>query len=361
VITPGSTQFSDSLEITITCATDGAIIYYTIDGSEPTIGSTVYTAPFMITDNTTVRSFAVKANMDDSEEISEIYVKKVNSSFDSDWWYQSLMMLFNQEFRIHASSSEGGTITPTGTSNVKYDRNIDYTITPDEGYVISDVIVDGESIGAVSEYTFKRVKKDHTITAIFAEIPWENPFADVWETDVYFDDVKYVYQNGLMIGTGDDTFSPDTTLTRAMLVTILWRVAGQPIVDSPVDFFDVPANQWYSDAIAWASANGIVLGYGDGTFGTNDPITREQLATILYRYEQHLGGGFRGLWMYRMDYDDLADVSDWAFEAVSWMNMKKIYVLRDEDLLDPREKATRAETAMFLRRFCEYREEDGRN
>ena len=355
VIMPGSTQFRDSLEITITCATDGAVIYYTTDGNEPTTGSTVYTAPFKITDNTTVRAFAVKANMDNSEKTAEIYEKKVDSGFDYDMWYWTLMMLYNQEFNITATATEGGTISPVGVTKVKYSKDQLYTITPAEGYMIADVIVDGVSIGAVEVYNFDNVRKAHTITAIFTEIPWENPFTDVWETDVYFDDVKYVYQNGLMIGTGDDTFSPDTTLTRAMLVTIPWRQAGQPLAESSVNFFDVPAKQWYSEAIAWASAHGIVLGYGDGTFGTNDPITREQLATILYRYEQHLGGGFRGLWMYRMDYDDLADVSDWAFEAVAWMNMKEIYVLRDEDLLDPREKATRAETAMFLRRFCEYR------
>ena len=165
--------------------------------------------------------------------------------FNYDWWYM-LMMLYNQEFDITASATEGGEITPAGTTKVKYSKDQIYTITPNEGYMIEDVIVDGVSIGAVEVYNFDNVRKAHTITAIFTEIPWENPFTDVWETDVYFDDVKYVYQNGLMIGTGDDTFSPDTTLTRAMLVTILWRQAGQPLAESPVDFFDVPANQWYS-------------------------------------------------------------------------------------------------------------------
>ncbi len=359
VIMPGSTQFSDSLEITITCATDGAVIYYTTDGSEPTTGSTVYTEPFMITDNTTVRAFAVKANMDNSAETSEVYEKKVDSGFDYNTWYLALMMLYNREFDITATATEGGTITPAGVTKVKYSKDQLYTITPAEGYMIEDVIVDGKSIGAVEVYNFDNVRKNHTITAIFAEIPWVNPFTDISENDRFYEDIKYVYKNGLMLGANTEgtLFSPDETLNRAMLVTILWRAAGQPMVDSPVDFFDVPADQWYSDAIAWASANSIVLGYGDGIFGTNDLITREQLATILYRYEQYLGGGFTGMWMFPLRYDDAADVADWAYEAMCWLTMNDIYVTHEGDLLDPKEKATRAETAAFLHRYCEYRGE----
>jgi len=141
----------------------------------------------------------------------------------------------------------------------------------------------------VEGYHFDNVRKNHTITATFTEIPWQNPFKDVWETDVYYD-VKYVCVNGLMLG-GDAEgilFGPNETLTRAMLVTILWRFAGSPLMESPVDFCDVPDRGWYSDAIAWASSNGMVLGYGDGTFGPDDPLNREQLAAILYRFECHL-------------------------------------------------------------------------
>ena len=179
------------------------------------------------------------------------------------------------------------------------------------------------------------------------------------ENDWFYEDVEFVSENGLMIGTNavGTVFSPEKTLTRAMLVTVLWRAAGQPIVDSPVDFLDVPENQWYSDAIDWASANGIVLGYGDGNFGTNNLITREQLATIIYRYERHLGGGFKGLWMFPLRYDDAADVAEWAYEAICWLTMHDIYVIREEGMLDPKAKATRAEAAAFLRRYCETEEE----
>ncbi len=282
-----------------------------------------------------------------------------NSGLDDTLWLLVLMKLYNQEFDIIADASEGGTITPAGITKVKYSRDQAYIITPDEGYVIQDVLVDGESVGAVEVYSFDNVRKAHSITAVFAEIPWTNPFTDVRETDVYYDDIQYVCQNGLMFGTNAEgtIFSPDQTLTRAMLVTSLWCADGQHVVDSPVDFFDVPADQGYSKAIAWASANGIVLGSGDGTFGPNAPITREQLAAILYRYEQYLDGGFSGTWMFPLQYDDAADVADWAYEAICWLTMKNIYVIREDGQLDPKEDATRAEAAAFLRRFCQYQEE----
>lgn len=281
-----------------------------------------------------------------------------NSGLDDTLWLLVLMRLYNQEFDSIADASEGGTITPAGITKVKYSRDQAYCITPNEGYMIQDVIVDGESVGAVEGYNFDNVEKAHTITAVFAKLPWTNPFMDVLEADAYYDDIAYVSRNGLMFASDAEgtRFSPDQALTRAMLVTGLWYAAGQPVVDSAVDFFDVPADQWYSQAIAWASAKGIILGSGEGTFGPNDPMTKEQLAAILYRYEQHLGGGFTGMWMFPLQYDDAADVADWAYEAICWLTMMKIYVTDEDGQLDPKEDATRAEAAAFLRRFCEYQE-----
>ena len=159
-----------------------------------------------------------------------------------------------------------------------------------------------------------------------------------------------------MNGVSEDRFSPDDELTRAMLVTTLWRLAGQPVVNYLMQFEDVPQDEWYSEAVRWAAAEGIVLGYGDGIFGTNDSITREQLATILYRYEQYLGGGFTGMWMFPLRYDDAEAVADWAYEAICWLTMKDIYITNEDTLLEPGEKATRAETAAFLCRFCKHHE-----
>ena len=116
-----------------------------------------------------------------------------------------------------------------------------------------------------------------------------SPFGDVQSTDWYYDEVQYVYENGLMSGTSATTFSPDATTTRGMIVTILHRLEGTPAVSTSGTFADVAAGQYYTDAVEWASANGIVGGYGNGRFGPNDPITREQLAAMMYRYADFLG------------------------------------------------------------------------
>jgi len=194
------------------------------------------------------------------------------------------------------------------------------------------------------------------------EIVKENPFADVNEADVYYEDILYVYRQGLMNGTDAGHFSPDTTLSRAMLVTMLWRMEGCPAVDYLMPFTDVPADSWYTEAVRWASAEGIVLGVSDTAFAPEATLTREQLAVMLYRYEQHHGGGFTGMWMFLLDYTDREAVSEWAYEAVCYLTMHDIYITRGTDaenqLLAPQENANRAETAAFLRRFCERPGED---
>ncbi len=281
-----------------------------------------------------------------------------DAGFGYDYWYWMLLMSQNQEFEIEATASEGGTITPEGISKVKRGNNITYKIESNEGYNVADVIVDGVSIGIVSEYTFTHVGREHTIEAVFEKISWDNPFSDVDENDWFYEDVKFVYENALMLGNNAEgtLFDPDEALSRAMLVTILWRMEGCPDADPEMPYTDVDEDEWYADAIRWAAEVGIVLGYGDGTFGPDDTLTREQLAAMLYRYEQYLGGGFNEMWMFRLSFDDAQNVAEWAYEGVCWLTMKDIYVTRDGNL-QPAEDATRAETAAFLRRFCEYRME----
>ena len=286
---------------------------------------------------------------------------------NDDWsWYVAWLMLYNSKFSVTASSTEGGIVTPAGVSQVQYSKDITYTITPDKGYVIKSVLVDGNDVGAVSEYTFANVKKDHTILVIFAAVTdepatdcdgWDNcpmrAYTDLEAGQWYHDALHYCLENGLMQGMGDGLFNPSGAASRAMIVTILWRIEGCPVVNYAMDFEDVAAEQWYTDAIRWAASENIVEGYGDGRFGTDDAITREQLATILYRYEQYKGGGFKGLWMYRMDYVDLADVSDWAYEAICWMNMNGIVEGRPGKILDPKGTASRVEAAAMIQRYCE--------
>ncbi len=283
------------------------------------------------------------------------YKESSHSNPGDVYWLLMLVMMKNQKLDIFAATSEGGSVAPEGTTQVKYASDIVYTITPSEGYVVSDVLVDGKSVGAVNEYTFAKVTEAHTIHAVFEKLPAENAFfTDVNEGDWYFEDVKFVSENGLMVGTTDDgtVFSPDGTLTRAMLVTMLWRMAGCPTIEADIPYSDVSADTWYSEAVRWASFTDIILGYGDGSFGPEDILTREQLAVILYRYEQHNGGGFKGMWMFRLDYSDVSDVSDWAYEAFCFMTMHDIYVVRENEQLAPRENALRAETAAVLHRYA---------
>ncbi|MBQ7981943.1 MAG: S-layer homology domain-containing protein, partial [Clostridia bacterium] len=145
------------------------------------------------------------------------------------------------------------------------------------------------------------------------EIAKENPFADVNEADVYYEDILYVYRQGLMNGTDGTHFSPDTTLSRAMLVTMLWRMEGCPAVDSLMPFTDVPADSWYTEAVRWAASEKIVEGYSDTAFGPTDPITREQFATILWRYAKYKGYDVSGGEDTNiLSYEDAFSISEYA-------------------------------------------------
>ncbi len=169
----------------------------------------------------------------------------------------------------------------------------------------------------------------------------------------YHLDVDYALEKGLMNGMGEGVFAPDGKLSRAMLVTILWRLEGKPVVNYNMTFEDVDTESWCTEAVRWAASEGIVLGHSAESFAPNDDITREQLATIIYRYEKYKGGGFTGAWMFRMDYADLDDVSEWSYEAMCWCTMNNIVNGKPGKLLDPLGYATRAEAAAMLHRYCE--------
>ena len=179
----------------------------------------------------------------------------------------------------------------------------------------------------------------------------KNPFTDVKPGDWFYDDVMFVYEKKLMMGTSSTLFSPNEAATRAMLATILWRMEGSPAPKSSAGYSDVPTGQWYSDAIAWATEKGIFEGYGNGTFGPNDPITREQLAALFYRYASHKGYDTSAVGSLEQ-FSDKDKASSWALDALKWaigsglMNGKG-------DTLDPTGTATRAEIAAMLHRFVD--------
>ena len=145
------------------------------------------------------------------------------------------------------------------------------------------------------------------------------PFADVAEDAWYYSAVYDCFDRGLMDGMRADAFEPETPTSRAMVVTVLWRLAGEPAVDHLLTFDDVPADMWYTEAVRWAASEGIVTGYDEATFAPDDLVTREQLAAILYRYAQSKGLGFTGAWYFPLAFDDASQVSEWADEAMHWM------------------------------------------
>jgi hypothetical protein len=192
---------------------------------------------------------------------------------------------------------------------------------------------------------------------------WINPFTDIAKGEWFYKAARYAYSNTLITGTTDTTFAPQTTLTRAMLATILYRNAavgdGVHTVPPPeTTFTDVASGQWYTPAIAWASSNNLITGIGNNKFAPDDPITREQFATLLYRYTQwSVGGGVPDAPPSEnanlSAYTDAETISDWAQEAMSWAYATGLVTGRTPTTLAPQIPATRAEAAMLLQRYLE--------
>ena len=179
-----------------------------------------------------------------------------------------------------------------------------------------------------------------------------NPFTDVSEKDWFYSDVMFVYENGLMLGTSKTLFSPHGTATRGMMATILWRMEGSPVPKGKNSFTDVEAGKWYADAITWTAENGIFAGYGKDKFGPDDPITREQLAAIFYRYADYKGYDLtvKG----NLDkFKDADKITDYAKTAMQWAVGSGLVKGKSGNLLDPQGTATRAEIAAMLHRFIE--------
>ena len=198
--------------------------------------------------------------------------------------------------------------------------------------------------------------KDMTVYALWRvdENPGTgaNPFTDVSEKDWFYGDVMFVYENGLMLGTSKTLFSPHGTATRGMMATILWRMESSPAPKGKNSFTDVVAGKWYADAITWAAENGIFAGYGKDKFGPNDPITREQLAAIFYRYADYKGYDLtvKG----NLDtFKDADKITDYAKTAMQWAVSSGLVKGKSGNLLDPQGTATRAEIAAMLHRFIE--------
>lgn len=228
-------------------------------------------------------------------------------------------------------------------------RTVKFIFTPDKGCHVKDVKVNGKSIGAVESYTCSSLKIYDRITVEFTD--GTLPFTDVRETDWFYDDVVFAYENGLFSGTTATTFSPYAPMTRAMLVTVLYRLEGEPAVTGRSGFSDVTIGSYYEAAVTWAADNGIVNGTSATTFSPSENVTREQMAAILCRYAQYKQYGTSASASLSA-FSDAAAVSTYAKAPLSWAVAEKLVNGTDGKLL-PRASATRAQVAAILHRFVE--------
>lgn len=271
--------------------------------------------------------------------------------------------------RQHSGSSSSGTTT-TYNVNVNAATNgavaadkktaskgttVTVTASPSKGYVVDGVKVvdkDGKDVavtGKDGKYVFAMPGSAVTVTGTFkAETPVALPFTDVKSGNWFYPAVQYAYAQGLMTGTSATTFAPNGTMNRAMIVTVLYRLEKSPAVTGASKFTDVPAGQWYSDAVAWAAANKIVNGYDETTFGPMNAVTREQMAAILFRYEQAKGLENVTLEENLNRFPDQNKISAYAIPALQWAVGQKIINGNADGTLDPTGTATRAQVAQIF-------------
>lgn len=270
-------------------------------------------------------------------------------------------------YAIIVADSENGEIQ-CGRDTASRGKRVTFTVTPDEGYEISELTVTdsrGRDVAFSDRgdgtYTFVMPGSKVTISAVFTRTDCPRDkicpmygFSDLNLYAWYHDGVHYCLENGLMVGTGADTFSPDDTTTRAQIVTILWRMTGSPIVNCRMDFEDVDPSAWYDgEAVRWAVGESIMTGYGNGNFGPNDPITREQFAVMLYNYAVWSGKDTVTLRENLNSFADSESVSPYAVQALNWTVDEGIISGKDDQLLDPKGQVTRAQATSMLQRFLE--------
>jgi hypothetical protein len=480
---PNGGTFTGSVSVTLGCATAGADIYYTTDGSEPTSSATKYAEPFTLTDTTTVKAIAVKAGMRDSETLNVAFSKtvpqpggagggsvspsdtvktapaadgsvsvnytqsgdavavelpdskvteliskssgtmsidlsKVSNATSASLPASALEKLANAKLAVEIRLPQGAiTLEAEAASSVAaqagesrvyvgirsvavpllnaatreaighlavYDISIssgNMQITSFDGasatIVLPYTLKAGETATGISAFyvdgngnmdklptSYDASSAKATFTTMHLSLyaigydealtgPWTNPFHDIKASDWFYGDVEYVNVHGLMNGTGAAAFSPDAKISRAMIVTILYRYEQTPVGTYPATAFtDVPAGQWYTDAVAWAGANGIVNGIGDNKFAPDDHITRQDLAAIIMRYTERSAKQFPVTLQYQT-FADESGIAEYAKNAVQMLYCGGIIHGKPGGLFDPTGTATRAEAAALLRRFIE--------
>ena len=265
-------------------------------------------------------------------------VELYHKSSSGGGWYDSY-------YTIKTTAGAGGSISPSGSVSVREGRDQTFTITPDKSYAVSNVKIDGKSIGAVKSYTFENVSRTHTIEVIFMKAngnPQTGVFVDVATGSYYEDAVDWAVGNGITQGTDATHFAPDGICTRAQAVAFLWRAAGSPKPETrTMPFADVPAGSYYYDAVLWAVENGIAKGTSDTTFSPNMTCTRAQIVAFLWRSEKSPAAGTA---------NPFADVKSTAYyaDAVLWAVKENITKGTTSTTFSPDADCTRAQIVTFL-------------
>ena len=267
-----------------------------------------------------------------------------NRIYTAHWRYNGSGHSYSY-YTIKATAGAGGSISPSGNVSVREGRDRTFTITPDKGYAVSNVKIDGKSIGAVKSYTFENVRRNHAIEVIFTKAngnPQTGVFVDVATGSYYEDAVDWAVENGITKGTDDTHFSPDGICTRAQAVTFLWRAAGSPKPETrTMPFTDVPVGSYYYDAVLWAVENDITKGTSDTTFSPNMTCTRAQIVAFLWRSEKSPAAGTA---------NPFADVKSDAYyaDAVLWAVKENITKGTTSTTFSPNVDCTRAQIVTFL-------------
>jgi hypothetical protein len=242
-------------------------------------------------------------------------------------------------YTIKATAGVNGSISPTGNVSVREGRDQTFTITPDKGYVVANVKIDGRSIGAVKSYTFENVRRNHTIEVSFARA---NEFIDVPAGSYFYEAVMWAVENGVTTGISASRFDPDGICTRAQAVTFLWRVAGSPAAKSAVmPFADVKVGSYYYDAVLWAVENGITKGTSETMFSPDATCSRAQIVTFLWRSQKSPAAGTA---------NPFTDVKASAYyaDAVLWAVKEDVTKGTTNTTFSPDANCTRAQIVTFI-------------
>lgn len=248
--------------------------------------------------------------------------------------------------------TENGSVA-VSPKNASKGSTVTITVTPDSGYVLETISVTGRNGNDLKltdkgngKYTFTMPGGKVEVKATFMEDNSVlNFFYDVPNDAYYYEAVKWAVETGITGGIGNSLFAPDQPCTRAQIVTFLWRAAGSPVVNYLMPFTDVDESAYYAEAVRWAASTGIVTGLTETTFGTNGICTRAQAAAMIYRYAQAQGKGFTGAWMFLLPF---TDVPEWAYESVAWCYMNGVTTGVSETAFAPDNDCTRAQIVTFL-------------